>query len=54
MQAYINPDISELREIPKAETEKLLGIDDEMNPPAPDTLFVSQLLNMIRVAREAA
>jgi hypothetical protein len=53
MNAYFRPDISRLREIPKAETEKLLGIDEaRVQELPPDMLVVDQLLHMIQFARQ--
>lgn len=53
MNTYFRPDISKLREIPKAETEKLLGIHEAgAQELPPDMLVVDQLLHMIHFARQ--
>jgi hypothetical protein len=52
MKNYFSPDISMLREIPKAESERLLSVEtSEVQATVPDMLQVDRLLNMIQLAR---
>ena len=54
MRNYFSPDISMLRELPKAESEKLLSVETtETQATVPDMLQVDRLLHMIQLARQS-
>lgn len=53
MTPYFSPDIKSLREVSESERKAVLGLADELDAtPAPDLMFVEQLLNMIHFARD--